>query len=109
MAEDEPLSRQDARPWTRIDEYVVGLARLRSARRRSLAIKPRTQPENPRFMLTTLPFMALMGGLLVLAAAVIFSAWPGDDQPPSRPAVEAREQGVAPRGWFADAEREFKR
>ena len=106
MAEDRPPAREEARPWTRIDEYVVSLARTRSARRAG-SPKPRTQPEEPRFSLSTLPFLLLMAALLVVTLAIFLIAWPGS-RPQQQPKVEAREQGVAPRGWLDDAEREFR-
>ncbi len=106
MAEDRPPAREEARPWTRIDEYVVSLARVRSARRAG-SPKPRTQPEEPRFDLSTLPFLLLMGALLVMAFAVFLVAWPGS-RPEKQPQLEEREHGVAKRGWLEDAEREFR-
>ena len=51
-------------PWTRPDEYIGALARRRTARRsRGDKIRPRTQPEAPRFALSTLPFLVLFGAL----------------------------------------------
>lgn len=105
MADERPPANDDARPWTRIDEYIVSLARTRDARR-SRALRPRTTPEEPRFVLSTLPFLLLMAALLVMAVAIFLVAWPGS-QPAPKPAPEAREPGVAPRGWLDDAEREF--
>ena len=107
MADDRPPAGEEARPWTRIDEYVVSLARLRSARR-ARSPRPRTQPEEPRFALSTLPFLLLLAALFVFALAVFLVAWPGSRQPP-QPRLEEREQGVAPRGWLEDAEREFNK
>ena len=106
MAEDRPPARDEARPWTRIDEYVVSLARIRSARR-AQSPKPRTQPEEPRFSLSTLPFLLLMAALGAIALAVFLVAWPGS-QPQTQPRLEAKEPGVADRGWLEDAEREFR-
>ena len=62
MADDRPPAREEARPWTRIDEYVVSLARVRSARRRARRPSRGPQPEEPRFVLSTLPFLVLHGG-----------------------------------------------
>lgn len=107
MAEDRPPAREEARSWTRIDEYVVSLARVRSARR-ARHPKPRTQPEEPRFSLSTLPFILLMVSLVVMMLAVFLVAWPGS-RPEKPRQVEEREQGVAPRGWLDDAEREFNK
>ena len=106
MAEDPPPAREEARPWTRIDEYVVSLARVRSARR-ARSPKPRTQPEEPRFFLSTLPFLLLMAALMVMMFAVFLAAWPGS-RPEKEPKLEEQEQGVARRGWLEDAEREFR-
>ena len=106
MAEDPPPAREEARPWTRIDEYVVSLARLRSARRAS-SPRQRTQPEDPRFSLSTLPFLLLMTALGLIALALFLVAWPGA-RPEPQPRVEAAEQGVAKRGWLEDAERDFR-
>lgn len=107
MAEERPPARDEARPWTRIDEYVVGLARRRTARR-AQSPPPRTQPEDPSFSLSTLPFLLLMGALIVIAAAVIFAALPGS-APRPEPTPKPAEKGVAERGWLEDAEREFRR
>jgi hypothetical protein len=106
MADDRPPARDEARPWTRIDEYLASLARIRSARR-THSIKPRTQPEEPRFVLSTLPFLLLMASLAVIAVALFLAAWPGS-QPQPRPRPEVDEKGVAKRGWLEDAEREFR-
>jgi hypothetical protein len=106
MADDRPPAPDKARPWTRIDEYVVSLARIRSARR-ARSPRQRTQPEEPRFVLSTLPFLLLMIALILIAIAVFFVALPGGT--PKREAVpEAQEKGTAPRGWLEDAEREFR-
>lgn len=107
MADDRPPTHDEARPWTRIDDYVVSLARTRSARR-ARSLKPRTQPEQPLFSLSTLPFLLLMGALLIVTLGVFLAAWPGS-RPEPQSKVEAREQGVAPRGWLEDAEREFNK
>lgn len=106
MADDWPPARDEARPWTRIDEYVVSLARVRSARR-ARSPKPRTQPEEPRFSLSTLPFLLLMAALMVMMFAVFLVAWPGS-RPEKQTQLEEQEQGVARRGWLDDAEREFR-
>jgi hypothetical protein len=49
-----------------------------------------------------------MGGLAILTLAIIIAAWPHAAQrvarEPARP-----EAGTAAKGWFQDAEKEFKR
>jgi hypothetical protein len=106
MADDRPPAPDEARPWTRIDEYVVSLARIRSAQRARSAL-PRTQPEEPRFALSTLPFLLLMAALILIAVAVFLVAWPGGEQRPER-VPEAQEKGTARSGWLDEAEREFR-
>lgn len=96
------------RSWTRVEDYFETLARRRTARR-ARESKLRTQPETPRFSLSTLPFLILFGGLAVLAAGIVVSAWQGL-QPHKKPEAAARhEQGVAPKGWFQEAQKEFRR
>jgi hypothetical protein len=90
-----------ARGWTRADDYFAALARRRTARRQR-SPKPRTQPESPRLLLSTLPFAALLAALGVLAVAIMVTAWPGS-QPQHKPKPVAYEQGYAPPGWLKRA------
>jgi len=105
MADDRPETREAARRWTRIEDYLVVFGRRRSSRP---PLAPRTEPEEPRFVLSTLPFLLLIIALFVIGAAMMVLAWPGS-QPQPRPHIEEREQGVAPRGWLDDARQEFHR
>jgi hypothetical protein len=51
--------------------------------------------------------MALMALLAVLTIGIVIAAFPGS-QPVAKPAQEAQQQiGVAPKGWFQKAQREF--
>ncbi len=60
-------------------------------------------------MLSTLPFLVLMGLLAVLAVGIMIIAFPGS-QPKLRPQQPAaREQGRAERGWFQEAQKEMHR
>jgi hypothetical protein len=96
------------RSWTRVDDYFEALARRRTARRARQA-RPRTEPEAPRFALSTLPFVALFIGLAILAVGIAVTAWPGG-QPQHKPVTTARhELGIAPKGWFQEAEKEMHR
>jgi hypothetical protein len=105
MADERLAEPGTERKWTRAEDYFAALARLRTARR-TRTEKPRTEPESPRILLSTLPFLALIAGLAVLAVAIMIAAWPGArPQPKPRPAEH--EQGVAPKGWLEDAERDF--
>lgn len=100
-------SAESLRAWTRPDAYLGAMARKRSFRR-AHGEKRRTQPESPRMLLSTLPFLALLALLGVLAVAIMVVAFPGS-QPEHKPEpVVAKEQGRAERGWFQEAEREMK-
>lgn len=100
-------TRRRAEPWTRLDAYFAALARRRTARR-SRDPGPRTQPEAPRFLLSTLPFLTLIAGLAVLAVAIAVAAWPGRQGPPKRE-VAVHELGTAEKGWFQEAEKNMHR
>ena len=104
--EDDVAVPRAAKSWTQPDEYMASLARRRTARR-ARDKGPRTQPEAPRFTLSTLPFVALFIGLAILTIAIFVAALPGGGEPAAtRPA--AKETGTAAKGWFQDAEREFR-
>jgi hypothetical protein len=92
--------------WTRPEDYLSALARRRTARR-AREPRPRTQPEAPRMLLSTIPFLALIGALAVLAVSIMVVAWPGG-QPRPQPRVAQHELGTAERGWFEEAKKEFR-
>ena len=99
----------DAAPdgaWTKPDTYIGLLARKRSFRR-TRDDKLRTQPESPRLLLSTVPFLALIGLLAVLAVAIMIIAFPGSQPAPKPKQVAQHEKGVAERGWFQEAQKEF--
>jgi len=91
--------------WTRPEDYFVALARRRTARR-SREPKLRTQPETPRFLLSTLPFLLLFVALAVITVDIVVMAWPGS-QPQPKSQLAEHEQGVAAKGWFQKAQKEF--
>jgi hypothetical protein len=82
------------------------MASRRTARRRRQP-NPRTQPEAPRLLLSTIPFLALIAALGVLGVAIMVAAWPGS-QPAPRPKPAQHELGVAPKGWLQEAEKQFR-
>lgn len=106
----ELASPRPAQAWTTPDDYFGALARRRTARRKREPTEPRTQPEAPRFLLSTLPFLVLMAALLVITIGIVATAWPGS-QPalPERTQLAAKEPGTAPKGWFQEAEKEMRR
>lgn len=91
--------------WTRPEDYFTALARRRTARK-ARESGPRTQTDQPHFLLSTLPFLLLFAALAVIAAGIIVMAWPGS-QPHPKPRLAEREQGVAAKGWFQEAQKEF--
>lgn len=93
-------------PWTRPDDYLEAMARKRRFRR-AREPKLRTQPERPRLWLSTIPFVALMILLGVLAVAIMVVAFPGTQPQIREPAPPAKEQGVAQRGWYEEAQKEM--
>ena len=102
----EPFAQSQARRWTRADDYVAAMARRRTARR-GREPKARTEPESPRLLLSTVPFLALLVLLAVLAAAIMVAAFPGSQPQHEATQPIAHERGVAPKGWFQEAQREF--
>jgi len=99
------LAPSESLNWTRVEHYLVAMARRRTERRRREP-KPRTQPEAPRLLLSTLPFMALIMAMAVLAVGIMIIAFPGA-QPQRQQRPAARQQGVAPKGWFQEAQKQF--
>jgi len=102
---DAPAS---LRAWTAPDAYLGALARKRSFRR-ARGGGQRTQPESPRLLLSTIPFLALLALLGVLSVAIIIIAYPGNQPQPKPQQVAQREQGVAGKGWFEAAQKEMHR
>ena len=109
MKSKEELAPPAEHSWTRPEVYFEALARRRTERRKREPLV-RTQPESPRLLLSTLPFIALIAALGLLAIAIMVTAWPGRMQhrPERHPPPQQQEQGVAPKGWFQEAEREFR-
>lgn len=103
---DKVASPAPGASWTRPEAYVSALARKRSYRK-AHAEKPRSQPVAPQPWLSTIPFVAILSVLAVLAVAMIFIAIPGA-QPQQKPKqAAAHEVGVAQRGWFQEAQKQF--
>jgi hypothetical protein len=103
------LSESASAKWTHPDEYVAAMARKRTARRTREGNSRRTQPEAPSLWLSTLPYVALIAVLAVLTVAIALVAFPGSQPPPRQPRLVVAEPGVAQKGWFEHAEREFHR
>ena len=100
------LARPQPKKWTRADDYLGAMGRRRTARRNRVPGE-RTQPEAPRLLLSTIPFLALITALAILAVAIMVVAWPGS-QPQPRARQVPHQQGVAARGWFQEAEKDFR-
>lgn len=97
------------RAWTKPEDYVGAMARKRSARSRARRERGRTEPEVPRLLLSTLPFLMLIALLGVLSVAIMITAYPGNQPPPAQPKIAAAEQGYAPKGWMQEAQKDMRR
>lgn len=97
-----PESPPAARSWTRIDSYLWGARRRRSAASRRRSAKPAHDPEPPRALLSTLPFLALIIALALITIAVVILARPGAVSRQGGPLQQqqAAEPGTAPPGWL---------
>lgn len=107
MKKDGLAPPPPARAWTRIDDYLVHMRRRDAASRRRTLLQPRTEPETPRFMLSTFPFVALIAVFAVMTIAMMIVAWPGKEQPVGQ-RTRAHEIGTAPKGWFQEAQRDMR-
>lgn len=101
------LASGESQRWTRPDDYLGAFALRRTARRKRETSR-RTQPETPRLLLSTIPFLALIAAMAILAVGIMIVAWPGG-QPQPIPKPVQHEQGVASKGWFQEAEKDFRR
>jgi hypothetical protein len=99
------LAPPESLNWTRVEHYLGAMARRRTERRRREP-KVRTQPETPRLLLSTLPFLALIMAMAVLAVGIMILAFPGA-QPQPQPRPAAHQHGVASKGWFQEAQKQF--
>jgi hypothetical protein len=103
---EEKIAPPSGASWTRPDAYIGAMARKRTYRK-AREDKPRTQPVAPWPWLSTVPFIAVLAVLAVLAVAIMFVAFPGSQPVPKVERPAAREQGVAPPGWFQKAQKQF--
>jgi hypothetical protein len=106
MKKDGLAPPPSARAWTRIDDYMVHMRRRDFAARRRHRLPVRTQPETPRFMLSTFPFVALIAVFAVMTVIIMVAAWPGREHP-VQPRTAAHEIGTAAKGWFQEAQRDM--
>lgn len=97
-----------ARAWTRIDDYLAHMRPRDAAARRRRRLQPRTEPETPRFMLSTFPFAALLVIFAVMTVVIMIAAWPGHERPAQAHAAAAHEVGTAAKGWFEEAKRDMR-
>ena len=87
--------------WERIDDYLRPIRRRGSAWRRGLSARLDHDEQPDRALLSTLPFVALLGGLALVSVIIFGLAWPGNYQEQARPKGEpAAKLGTAPPGWI---------
>ena len=103
----EGLTESPEGRWTRPEDYLGALASKRSFRQRWR--RSDRGEESSRLMLSTIPFVALLSLLGILAVAIMVTAFPGSQPLVKAPELPQREQGVAQKGWFQEAQREFHR
>jgi hypothetical protein len=60
-------------------------------------------------LLSTVPFLCLIVLLAILGIAIIVVAIPGNHPVAASRPAPPREQGVANRGWFQEAQKEMHR
>lgn len=106
--EDKIASPAPSDSWTRPEAYVSALARRRSYRK-AREDKPRTQPAGTQPWLSTIPFIAILLVLGILAAAIIFIAFPGRQPVQGPKQAPVHEPGVAAPGWYQKALKEMHR
>lgn len=104
----EGLTESPAGRWTRPEDYLGALARKRSFRHRWHRGE-RGERESARLMLSTIPFVAMLSLLGILAVAIMVTAFPGSQPVAKAPDLPQHEEGVAQKGWFQEAQREFHR
>lgn len=107
MKKDGLAPPTPARDWTRIDDYLTHMRRRDAVSRSKHRLKPRTEPEKPRFMLSTFPFAALIAIFGIMTVVVLVMAWPGNDRPSTRARPAVHELGTAAKGWMQEARREM--
>ena len=99
-----PIPNEKSRAWTRPEDYWPPRRLRRSGRTSIGSFRPAAEPEREaRPLLDIIPYIALMLGLAVMAAAIIVLAWPGGSTPPAaaaRPEPVEVEIGTAPKGWI---------
>ena len=89
-----------ARSWTRIDAYIWGARRRRSAASRRRSAKPARDPEPPRALLSTLPFVLLILALAAITVAIVVLARPGALSRERPGQQQTAEPGRAAPGWL---------
>ena len=100
------VTESPAGKWTRPDDYLEALARKRTFRK-GRRPRARTEPEAPALLLSTLPFLALLALMAVLAFGIMIAAFPGSQPQVKAPPPVPKERGVAQKGWLQEAQREF--
>ena len=80
------------------------MARKRSYRR---AREPRSGRVTSATGLSTIPLAAILAVLAVLVVSIMIAAFPGSQPAPKAKPPPVHEQGVAPRGWFQEAQKQF--
>ena len=100
------LTESPESKWTRPEDYLGAMARKRTFRR-GRRMHDRTEPESPQLLLSTIPFLALICLLGVLAVAIMFIVLARRHTQPRAAPVAQKELFIAPKLCFQKAQREF--
>ncbi len=100
------VTESPAGKWTHAEDYLGAMARKRSSRWARHGGE-RTEPESPRLFLSFVPFVALLGLLAILAIAIMIAAFPGAQPVETPRQPPPKELGVAAKGWFQEAQKDF--
>jgi hypothetical protein len=100
----EKIASPPGPAWTSPDDYIGAMARKRSYRR---AREPGSGRATSPTGLSTVPLAAILAVLAVLVVAIMIAAFPGSQPAPKAKASTVHEKGVAPRGWFQEAQKEM--
>jgi hypothetical protein len=101
------LAHPRGQQWTRADDYMAAMARKRTARR-NRAYKDGGEWHSEHPAIRVWPFMILVVLLGVLGVSIMVLAFPGSQPQHKPPAPAQHELGTADRGWFQQAQKEFR-
>ena len=107
MKKDGLAPPPPARAGPPLHYYLVHRRRRAAAARERRRLPPRTEPEAPRFMLSTFPYAALLAVFAMMTVLILIAAWPGREHAVPQVTHAQHEAGTAAKGWFQEAQRDM--